>query len=175
MLRGALAGAEWFPDDHEHAYQATADEIVRLLLGYYKSHGRLPGRQPVWNGQIVEGLAEYHRRTHRADVAAVIVGEMRHLLTDALRRRPDGGWEFRYCYEGRPDCPPWTDDDNYLFLWLGSIAYAGELSHDPFFEKWADTLFAYGEAKQKDRRDIRSWTSVLAFPHLFVELSASRH
>ncbi|HEY2728744.1 MAG TPA: hypothetical protein VGK52_02315 [Polyangia bacterium] len=174
MLRGALAGAEWFPGDHEHAYQATADEIVRLLLGYYKDHGRLPGKQPVWNGQIVEGLAEYHRRTHRADVAAVIVGEMRHLLTDAIRRRPDGGWDFRYCYDGRPDCPMWADDDNYLFLWLGSIAYAGELSHDPFFAKWADTLFTYGEAKQKDRRDIRSWTSVLAFPHLFIELSASR-
>ena len=175
MLRGALAGAEWFPDDHAHGYQATADEIVRLLLGYYKDHGRLPGRQPVWNGQIVEGLAEYHRRTHRADVAAVIVGEMRHLLAEGLRRRPDGGFDFRYCYDEQPDCPKWTDDDNYLFLWLGSIAYAGELSHDPFFTKWADTLFTYGEGKQAGRRDIRSWTSVLAFPHLLVELSARRH
>ena len=174
MLRGALAGAEWFPDDHAHAYQKTADEIVRLLLGYYAEHKRLPGRQPVWEGQIVEGLAEYHRRTHRADVAAVIVGETRHLLTDGIRQRPDGGWDFRYCYQ-EPQCGKlWTDEDNYLFLWLGSIAYAGAISHDPFFAKWADTLFTYGEKKIGKHRDIRGWTSLLGFPHMFVELSAGR-
>jgi hypothetical protein len=172
MLRGALAGAEWFPEDKEHAYQKTADDIVKALVDYYGAHKRLPGRQPVWEGQIVEGLAEYHRRTQRADVAAVIVGETRHLLTDGIRTRAGGGWEFRYCYEQKGCGTLWTDDDNYLFLWLGSIASAGAISHDPFFMKWADTLFAYGEKTILKRRDIRSWTSVLAFPHLYVDLAA---
>ena len=172
MLRGALAGAEWFPEDP--SYQKAADEIVRLLLGSYAEHKRLPGRQPVWQAQMVEGLAEYHRRTQRADVAAVIVGEVRHLLTEGIRKRPDGGWDFRYCYE-EPKCGAlWTDEDNYLFLWLGSIAYANAISHDPFFGKWADVLFTYGEKRSAKRRDIRGWTSLLAFPHMFVELSAAR-
>jgi hypothetical protein len=186
MLRAALAGAEWFPDDHTHAYQATADEIVRLLLGYYKEHQRLPGRQPVWQGQTVEGLAEYHRRTGRADVAAVIVGEVRHLLTDGMRRHPSApsiassvegsqaGWDFRYCYVEARDCPAWTDEENYLYLWLGPIAYAGKLSGDPVFAKWANTLFTYGEGKIVHRHDIRSWTSLLGFPSLFLELAPAR-
>jgi hypothetical protein len=174
MLRGALAGADWFPEDRAHDYQGTADEIVRQLLGYYKEHQRLPGRQPVWLGQVVEGLAEYHRRTQRADVGDVIVGEVRHFLADGIRRRPDGGYDFRYCYEEKPDCRAWTDEDNYLFLWLGSIAYAGTISHDPSFGRWADTLFAYGEQKMAKHRDIRSWTSLLAFPHYYLEASAAR-
>jgi hypothetical protein len=172
MLRGALAGAEWFPGDP--VYQKTADEIVRLLLDAYARLGRLPGRQPVWEGQIVEGLAEYHRRTHRADVAAVIVGEVRHLLRDGIRRRPDGAFEVRYCYVEKQCGKLWTDEENYVFLWLGSVAYAGAISGDAKLQQWADVLFNYGEARIAKRRDIRSWTSVLGFPHLYLDLAASR-
>jgi hypothetical protein len=174
MLRGALAGAEWFPDDRAHDYQKTADEIVRLLVGSFHEHGRLPGRQPVWQGQIVEGLAEVHRRTQRADVAAVIVGEARHLLHDAVRRRPDGGFDLRYCYEARECGKEWTDEENYVFLWLGSIAYAGAISGDARLAQWADALYAYGEKKMLKRRDARGWTSVLGFPYLYVDLAAQR-
>ena len=172
MLRGARAGAGWLPRDAH--YQKTADEIVGLLGGYFGEHHRLPGRQPVWEGQIVEGLAEYHRRTGRADVAAVIVGEMRHLLHDGVRTRPDGGFDLRYCYEEK-NCggKAWTDEENYVFLWLSSLAYAGAISHDPRFGQWADALFAYGEKRLAKRRDVRGWTSVLGFPHLYVELSGS--
>jgi hypothetical protein len=173
MLRGALAGAEWFPGDREHDYQKTADQIVRLLVGYFGEHHRLPGRQPVWEGQIVEGLAEYHRRTGRADVAAVIVGEMRHLLQDGLRARPDGGYDIRYCYEEAKCGKLWTDEENYVFLWLSSLAYAGAISHDPRFGQWADALFTYGEKRLAKRRDVRGWTSLLGFPHLYVELAAA--
>ncbi|HVU49939.1 MAG TPA: hypothetical protein VHL80_04590 [Polyangia bacterium] len=173
MLRGALAGAEWFPGDREHDYQKTADEIVRQLVSYFGEHHRLPGRQPVWEGQIVEGLAEYHRRTGRADVAAVIVGEMRHLLHDGVRARPDGGFDVRYCYDDKGCGKVWTDEENYFFLWLSSLAYAGAISHDPRFGQWADALFAYGEKRLGKRRDVRGWTSVLGFPHLYVELAAA--
>ena len=106
-------------------------------------------------------------------VAAVIVGEVRHLLTDEIRRRPDGAWELRYCYQEARDCRAWTDAENYLYLWLGPIAYASKISHEPFFARWADTLFACGEKKIVRRRDVRSWTSVLGFPHLYLELSAN--
>jgi hypothetical protein len=169
MLRGALAGAEWFPADA--TYQKTADEIVRLLVGYFGEHHRLPGRQPVWEGQIVEGLAEYHRRTGRADVAGVIVGEMRHLLQDGLRKRPDGGFDVRYCYEEKNCGKLWTDEENYVFLWLSSLAYAGAISHDARFGQWADALFAYGEKRLGKRRDVRGWTSVLGFPFLYVDVA----
>ena len=71
---------------------------------------------------------------------------------------------------GEKDCDPkWTKESNYLYLWLSGITYAGRVSHDPFFSKWADTLFEYGETKLKDRRDIRSWTSMLGFPQLYLE------
>jgi hypothetical protein len=177
ILRSALAGADNFPGDPTHNYQAIADGIVDQLVGYYRANHRLPGAQPVWQGQMIEGLAEYHRRTGRADVAEVIVSHVRHLLTDCTRGRPDGRYEFTYCHTpGGGDCPvaQWTDEDNYPFLWLSGIAYAHKLTNDPFFKKWADTLFAYGEARMRDHPDLRSWTSVLAYPHLFLELSQSR-
>jgi hypothetical protein len=174
MLRAALAGAEWFPKDPAN-YQLVADAIVRQLVDYWRANKRLPGRQPVWQAQMVEGLAEYQRRTTRTDVIEVIVGEVRHLLNEAVRRRPDGGFDFMYCYPGLRDCgDTWTDEQNYAFLWLSSVAYAYKLSNDPFFAKWADQLFAFGEAKMRDHRDTRSWTSALAFPHAFVELSGHK-
>jgi hypothetical protein len=121
---------------------------------------------------MVEGLAEYHRRTGRADVAEMIVGHVRHLLTDCTRKKSDGNYEFMYCYtpEGK-DCavPQWAPEENYLFLWLSGIAYAGKITHDSFFTKWADTLFSYGEAKMREHHDIRPWTSVLSYPYLYLE------
>ena len=146
---------------------------MRLLLGYYAEHKRLPGRQPVWEGQIVEGLAEYHRRTGRADVAKVIVEGARKLLTDDVRRAPDGQYEFMYCLpEQQKDCgDTWSKDENYLYLWLGGIAYAGSISRDPSFGRWADTLFGYGEKAILKRHEVRNWTSLLGFPHYYLELS----
>ena len=55
-----------------------------------------------------------------------------------------------YCYTpGGKECAvaQWTDEGNYVFLWLSSIAYAYRVSHDPFFAKWAEprphgTVFA---------------------------------
>lgn len=177
MLRAALAGAENFAGDPTHNYQAVADGIVEQLLRYYQANKRLPGGQPVWQGQMLEGLAEYHRRTGRADVAEAIVGHVRHLLSDCIRARPDGRYEFTYCYTpGDGDCAvaQWTDEDNFPFLWLSGIAYAHKLTSDPFFKKWSDTLFAYAEGRMRGHADMRSWTSVLAYPHLFVDLSDVR-
>jgi hypothetical protein len=174
MLRAALAGAEWFPKDKNNQYQLIADAIVKQLVDYYREHKRLPGRQPVWQAQMIEGLGEYQRRTGRTDVAEVIVGQVRHLLTDAVRKRPDGGFDFMYCYENTADCPQWTDEHNYAFLWLSSVACAYRLSNDPFFAKWGDQLFAFGEAKMREHRDTRSWTSALGFPFWFVDLAAHK-
>ncbi len=174
MLRAALAGAEFFPKDREHQYQLVADGIVRQLVDYYREHKRLPGRQPVWQAQMVEGLGEYQRRTGRTDVVDVIVGETRHLLTDAVRRRPDGGFDFMYCYVDGPDCQQWTNEDNYAFLWLSSIGCAYNLSHDPFFAKWGEQLFTFGEAKMREHHDTRPWTSALSFPFWFLDVMARR-
>jgi hypothetical protein len=168
MLRGPLAGAAEFGKE---PYQAVADAVVDQLVKYFKENGRLPGNQPVWQGQILEGLAIYHERTPRADVAKVIVEGARRLLTESVRRGADGGYEFMYCLPGKEkDCgATWAKEENYLYLWLGGITYAGRLSGDPFFSRWADTLFAYGETKMRERRDIRAWTSTLGFPFLYLE------
>ncbi len=174
MLRGLLAGAQHFPVDRTHNYMAIADSVVSQLAGYYKTHRKLPGMQPVWQGQMVEGLIEYHLRTGRADVAEMIVGHVRYLLTDGIRRRPDGAYEFLYCFSpGRKECPTpqWSAEDNYPFLWLSSIAYAAQLSGDPFFSRWADTLFNYAEGRLREHQDIRTWTSALGFPHLYLHLA----
>ena len=175
MLRSALAGSENFPAERE-LYQTVTDAVVNKLLKYYTENKRLPGKQPVWQGQILEGLAEYHRRTGRADVADMIVGYTRYLVTDCTRTRRDGRYEFMYCHTpGGSECPvaQWTDEDNYPFLWLSAIAYAYKLTGDPIFKKWQDALFTYGETKMKEHTDLRSWTSALAYPHLFLELSGS--
>jgi hypothetical protein len=168
MLRGPIAGAAELGND---PYQAVADAVVQQIVDYYRANGRLPGNQPVWQGQILEGLAIYHQRNPRPDVAQVIVNASRGLLSDNLRRAPDGAYEFMYCRpEQRKDCgETWSKDENYLYLWLGGISYAGRLSRDPFFARWADTLFAYGETKMRDRRDLRAWTSTLGFPYFYLE------
>jgi hypothetical protein len=171
MLRGALAGETYFPHDPGHDYPSIVAGIVRQLIDEYHDNGRLPGGQPVWQGQMVEGLAEVYRRTNRTDVGDVIVGHVRHLLTDATRRRPDGAIELLYCHTPHGSfCPEaqWTSEENYVFLWLGAISAAGKISKDPFFARWAETLFAYGEAKMSTHDDFRSWTSVLGFPHLLL-------
>jgi hypothetical protein len=170
MLRAALAGVEHFPDD-SRPYRAIADGIAQQLVDYYKAYGRLPGRQPVWQGQIVEGLAEYHRLTHNIEVAQVITGYVRQLLKESVRKLPDGNYELMYCIHVESDCSPqWTNEENYLFLWLGPIAYAAQLSKDPLFTREADALFNYGADKMRNRFDIRSWASVLGFPHLYTEM-----
>jgi hypothetical protein len=168
MLRGPIAGAAEFGKE---PYQAVADTVVKQLVDYYQANGRLPGKQPVWQGQILEGLAIYNERTPRPEVAKLIVDYSRKLLTDSMRRAPDGQYEFMYCFpDAGKDCGDvWSKDENYLYLWLGGISAAGRISKDPFFSKWADTLFTYGEAKMRDRRDIRGWTTTLAFGHLYLE------
>jgi hypothetical protein len=55
-------------------------------------------------------------------------------------------------------------------LWLSAVAAAYRLSNDPFFAKWGEQLFAFGESMMREHRDTRSWSSALAFPHWFVEL-----
>jgi hypothetical protein len=168
MLRGPIAGAAEFGKD---PYQAIADTVVKQIVDYFNANGRLPGNQPVWQGQILEGLAIYHQRNPRPDVAKVIVEGARKLLTDDVRRAPDGQYEFMYCLpEQQKDCgDTWSKDENYLYLWLGGLAYAGQISRDAFFTKWTDTLFSYGETKMRERRDLRAWTSMLGFPYYYLE------
>jgi hypothetical protein len=175
MLRAALAGAEHFPFLGV-SYGETAETVVRQLLAHYRAHGRLPGVQPVWQGQMVEGLAIHHARTGRADVGEAIVGHARYLLTQALRRGADGGFEFLYCTGGVKLCPTpqWTSEENYAFLWLGALTAAYDVSRDPAFARAADTLFAWAESRMRDRHDTRAWTSVLGFPHLYLDRAGSR-
>jgi hypothetical protein len=175
MLRGALAGARHFSGDRRYDYARIADALVSELLAHYRATGRLPGAQPVWQGQLVEGLVQYHERTRRADVADAIVGHARYLVTDALRRRGDGTWEFLYCSTpGKPVCPTpaWTSEWNYAFLWLGTLSAAFTLSRDPLFAGRADALFTYAAGRLKAEGGIRHWTSALGFPHLYLERSA---
>src|SRR5262249_32647038 len=123
MLRAPLARAELYPRD-PHNYPLVAHRIARPPVDYHPPPHAPPGKQPVWQGQMIEGLAEYQRRTKRTDVADVVVGQVRHMLTDLTRKKPDGTYEFLYCHTpGGTFCPQaqWTDEDNYVFLWLGSI------------------------------------------------------
>jgi hypothetical protein len=176
MLRGALAGAREFPKDGRYDYRKIADAIVEELLGYYREHGRLPGAQPVWQGQLVEGLAEYYDLTKRQDVADAIVGHVRFLLKDALREKPGGGFEFLYCTPEGGECQKdeWSGEYNYGFLWLGSIAAAYRISKDPALATAGDRLFKDGEAHLLKEAAARRWTSALAFPHLYLDTFGSR-
>jgi hypothetical protein len=176
MLRGALAGAREFPKDPRYDYRKIADAIVDELLGYYREHHRLPGAQPVWQGQLVEGLAQYYDLTKRADVAEAIVGHVRFLLKDALREKPGGGYEFLYCTPEGGECKSdeWTDEYNYGFLWLSSIAAAYRISKDPTLAASGERLFRDGEAHLLHETAVRRWTSALAFPSLYLDVFGSR-
>lgn len=177
LLRGVLAGARHFGRDARYDYGRIADDLVRELVAHYRAKGRLPGAQPVWQGQMLEGLIQYHERTGRVDVAEAIVGHARYLLTDALRRRADGTWEFLYCFtpaeRGCP-APVWTTEWNYAFLWLSSLAYASVLSGDPLFAERADALFRYAADRFATEGGLRHATSALGFPHLYLARSPLR-
>jgi hypothetical protein len=173
MLRGALAGAEHFADDPAYDYARIADDLVREILAFHRAAGRLPGGQPVWQGQLVEALALYHARTGRRDVAELITSATRFLLERCLRRKPDGSYELAYSLASREAAAPfgvkrWSGDYNYLFLWLGSLAYADALSGDRRFGERARELFAYASGRLERERSVRHWTSFLGFPHYFL-------
>jgi hypothetical protein len=178
MLRGALAGAEHFPDDGSYDYASIADALVREILDYHRTAGRLPGGQPVWQGQLIEALALYHARTGRKDVAELIEGGVRHLLERCLRRSASGDYEFAYSLGSREASEPftvkrWTDDSNYAFLWLSSIGYAYFLSGDTALAEHGRDLFVYAREELAGEPSPRPWTSALAFPHGFIHYSGN--
>jgi len=172
MLRAILEGEKHFPNDPTYDYQSIADNLADKLVAFYQENGKLPGNQPVWQGQMVESLALYHRATGRSDVADAIIGHVDYLLNDALRLNGDT-YELLYCYgdDISSSCPTanWSTEYNYLLLWLSSITYAYQLTGDPYYANWAETLFTYCEEKLQTESKTRNWSSLLSFPFLYVD------
>jgi len=176
VLRALIAGALHFPDDPTYDYKELADNLVDKLIAHYRKNGKLPGNQPVWQGQMVEALSMYHQYTGRAEVADVIIGHVDYLLRQALIEK-DGVYEFLYCQGddiyGSCTTANWSGEYNYALLWLGSIAYAYHLTGDPFYWNWANRLFSYCEERLLNEHHTRPWTSLLSFPFFFIETSGN--
>jgi hypothetical protein len=178
MLRGVLAGAQHFRGESSYDFAHLADTIVDGIMRFYRKYGQLPGIQPVWQGQLVEGLIQYYELTHRLDVRDVIISHARYLVSQALRRRSDGEFEYLYCFgkHGRvtEGCATaeWSSEYNYGLLWLSSIAYAYSLTKDPALARAARDIFAQAEARLATEGSTRVWSSALGFPHLFLEVFA---
>ena len=125
---------------------------------------------------MIEGLGEYHRRTGRTDVAEVIVGGRCATCSPTpCAQRPDGGFDFMYCYEKHGRLPAVDRRDNYAVPVALARSRAPTSCRTTRSSRSGPTSSSrYGEAKMREHRDIRSWTSALGFPFWFVDLAAHK-
>ncbi len=151
-------------------YRPLLDNIMTRMTNYIITNGRLPGIQPIWMGQLVESMAEYHRITGREDVKQAILIAVNYFIDNSVRIAAD---ETTVEIVYNETTASWAEADNYGWFWVSSLVYANQISApnpNPKFMSWADTLYQYSYANTVNNSSIRAWTSALGFPWLYVTL-----
>jgi len=170
ILLGLLFGYEKFG---QVEYLAKAGKVVDRLLRKQDALGRLPGLQPVWQGQTVEALIKYYEITRNPRVRDAIIKHVRWLRDHAIESNPGSGrLKMIYMLKDRefiPVNPTWTDESNYFFLHLNSFRYAYDLTRDPSFKKMADAMFRQAFNDHKRFLGPRQASSFLSFPFYYLE------
>lgn len=170
ILLGLLFGEEKFRDAK---YLDRATKVVDRLLDKEKTLGRLPGGQPVWQGQTVEALIKYYERTKNKKVKDAIIRHVTWLKDYAIAVNPaNGRYKMIYAMKDKdfiPVNPQWTDESNYFFLHLNSFMYVYELTKDSSFKKLADNMFHQAAKDHKKFLGPRQASSFLGFPYYYLE------
>jgi hypothetical protein len=170
ILLGSLFGYEKFNDSK---YLEKATKVVNKLLGKEKTLGRLPGSQPVWQGQTVEALIKYYEITKNTQVRDIIIRHVKWLRDYAITINPaTGRLKMIYLMKDTdfvPINPTWTDDSNYFFLHLNSFMYVYDLTKDISYKKLANSMFSQAFIDYKKFVGPRQASSYLSFPFYYLD------
>lgn len=170
ILLGLLTGHQVF---QKPVYLERATKVVDRLLDKERTIGRLPGAQPVWQGQMLEALIKYYEITKDQRVRDAIIRHVIWLKRYALGVNPTNG-RYRMIYlmksdELVPSTPQWSEEANYFFLHLNAIMYVYDLTRDESFKKLADGLYQQAAQSQKGFVSPRHASSFLSFPFYYLE------
>lgn len=180
-LRNLYYGAEEFPNgtkyndtresnDYPHmvsgtSYAGLLSDLVSDTVARIEQTGQLPGDQPVWGGQIIEGLIIALESGHLDAALATrtrtaIDTALRHFQANHMRGDSTSGYEIAYALDNS-----WRDAEAYGWFWVNNFAWASEnldASYQSSFENfydWLDSRFRSDNSLQS----IRLWTGVIGF------------
>ena len=177
MLRAALAGAEWFPEDRS---TPTRRSPTRSCGSSSTTTRRAPA--PAGPAAGVAGAdgrgarrvspahrARRRRRRHRrrgappAAPTACAAAPTAASTSVLLRRRRTAAAQ------------PGPTRRTTSYLWLGVDRLRGHaLARSVLRAVGRHALHLRRERRSREHRDIRGWTSVLGFPHWFLDVAARK-
>ena len=173
ILLGLLFGYEKFGKE---LYLQRAMKVVQKLAEKEKSMGRLPGTQPVWQGQLLEALIRFYEITHDESVKEMLVRHTSWLKEYAFVRDPvSGRYSMVYLMKEKdkiPQHPEMTDESNYFFLHLNALYYVSVLTQDSSLKKLADSLFLQACRENAEFQGPRQASSFLGFPFYYLSHSS---
>ncbi|MEE9338345.1 MAG: hypothetical protein V3U87_09715, partial [Methylococcaceae bacterium] len=175
-LRALIYGEKFFPEGTRYlsentetpmpahsSYREILDDVMTDLIALIIDIKKFPGYQPVWAGQGIETLAEYHQLTGNNDAKTAITLAVDHLI--ASTRDNDGVLEVMY----NENTQHWVRLSNYGWLWLSSISYAYDLTKDQKYQDFGDKLYQQSLLNLENEKSIRGWTSAIGSPWLYVK------
>ena len=175
-LRALIYGEKFFPEGTRYlsantetpmpahsSYRAILDDVMTDLIALIIDIKKFPGHQPIWAGQGIETLAEYHQITGSNDAKTAITLAVDYLITSS--RDNNGVLEVMY----NENTQTWVPLSNYGWLWLSSVAYAYDLTKDQKYLDFGDKLYQQSIKNFKNEKSIRPWTSVIGFPWLYIK------
>jgi len=179
-LRNLVYGAEVFPGGTQYnetpersfvsmpqgtAYAELLETLVGRTVDVIRARGRVPGDQPVWAGQIVEGLIIAYESgllsPSLADRTYDAIGRAVADFTENSLRRSRGEYEMRYYV---PD-DEWVDAATYGWFWVNSLAWAALNIDDSYRETFSDVYDSLESLyrREPEYRTIRAWSGVMGF------------
>lgn len=170
ILMGLVFGYEKFGDKK---YLEAARKVVTRLLEKENILGRLPGDQPVWQGQMLEALIKYYDVTKDSKVQKAVIRHVQWLKEHAINYDKKNK-KFRILYFIRNDGKAkqnyeWTEELNYLFLWLNSFAYVSSVTNEKIYMDFANQMFEMACKEQEKYKGPRFISSFLSFPYYYLE------
>jgi rhamnogalacturonyl hydrolase YesR len=167
---GLVFGYDKFGDQK---YLDAANKVVARLLEKEQSLGRLPGTQPVWQGQMLEALIKYYETTKDVRVQDAVVRHVKWLKDTAIQF-DDATGKFKLLYQIQNSGLPtqsyiWTNESNYIFLLLNSFSYTYAVTGDDSYIKLANQMYDQAVADQMPFNGARYISSYLGFPYYYLE------
>ncbi len=191
-LRNLVYGAHVFPEGTKYNsspegkgypvmsigsdYAEMLNRLVNRTVSEIEDTGVIPGDQPVWGGQIVEGLIiAFESGLLNQSLADRTYNAIKLTISDFVDNnlRKSGG-EYEMIYStGDKD---WVYGANYGWFWINSLAWAS-LNIDAEYGKtfrsmydWLQDLYLY----ESEFQTTRAWTGVMGFPSYGASLYENR-
>lgn len=171
---------EWPQMSAGTSYKMIASKLVEHTVNIIEQSGGLGGSQPVWGGQMIEGLIialendilepDLRERTRNAIETAV-----NKIVNEQLVKRGSSWWMVYY---EDPDSkkenarPAYSNINTYGWLWVNSFAWVSKNTssdHSALTRKIINWLM--GEyIGNPAMRTPRAWSSLMGFPSYGIHL-----